>query len=183
MDALGRLTVAEGGILYRYSIGQPVAVVGMMSNERLDISREVFFLPTLEESLSDLSVWVGTEQLEVNREANSTLLNPEAFNRGTHLLRMVAEREDGVSITEFPFVIGALSEASWDDVESIYLAHCTSCHHESALIPLNTFQLWQQNIDGIIEEVSAQTMPLGATPLTEEDILVIRGWKQGGFQE
>ena len=66
VDALGRLTVAEDGILYRYSIGQPVAVVGMMSNERLNVSREVFFLPTLEESLTDLSVWVGTEQLEVN---------------------------------------------------------------------------------------------------------------------
>ena len=121
VDQLGRLTVVKDGSLYRYSIGRPVAVVGMLSNERLDISREIFFLPTLGESLIDLSVWVGTEQLEVNAEANSTLLNPEAFGIGAHSLRMVAEGADGASITEFPFVVGGLSETSWDDVESIYL--------------------------------------------------------------
>ena len=124
-------------------------------------------------------MWVGTEQQ--SKQRRSTLLNPE--HSIGNFLRIVAEREAGVSITEFPFVVGGLSETSWDDVESIYLDNCTSCHHENALIPLDTLQLWQQNIDLIIEEVSVQTMPLGAPPLTEEDILVIRGWKQGGFQE
>ena len=161
MWMLGRLTVVKDDILYRYSIGQPVAVVGMLSNERLDIAREVFFTDT--GRVFDRFVCVGWYRaVRGKQRGNSTLLNPEAFDRGTHSLRMVAEREEGFSITEFPFVIGELSETSWDDVESIYLAHCTSCHHESALIPLNTLQLWQQNIDLIIEEVSAQTMPLGA---------------------
>ena len=183
VDDLGRLIVHKDDGLHRYSMGQPVAVVGMLSNERLDISREIFFLPTLEETLVDFSVWVGSDQLDVNGESNSTVLNPESFERGTHTLRMVAEGTEGTSITEFPFVIGELSESSWSDVEPIYLENCTSCHHQSALIPLDTIHLWQQNIDLIIEEVSAQTMPLGAAPLTEEEILVIRGWKQGGFQE
>ena len=183
VDDLGRLMVHRDDDLYRYSMGQPVAVVGMLSNERLDISREIFFLPTLEEALVDFSVWVGSYKLDVNRESNSTVLNPESFERGTHTLRMVTEHAEGISITEFPFVIGELSESSWADVEPIYLENCTSCHHQNALIPLDTLQLWQQNIDLIIEEVSAQTMPLGAAPLTEEEILVIRGWKQGGFQE
>ena len=183
VDELGRLIVVKDEAVFRYSLGQPVAVVGMLPNEQLDITREIFFLPTLEESVSGFSVWVGTERLDVNQESNSTVLNPEDFDKGTHTLRMVVEQRDGTSITEFPFVIGELSETSWEDVEPIYLDNCTGCHHESALIPLDTIQLWQQNIDLIIEEVSAQTMPLGAPPLTEEDILVIRGWKQGGFQE
>ena len=183
VDEVGRLIVGKDGVISRYSLEQPVAVVGMLPNEQLDITRELFFLPTVQESIIKFSVWVGTLRLDVNEESNSTLLNPDDFGQGTHSIRMVAERSDGVTITEFPFVIGDLPESSWEDVEPIYLDNCTNCHHSSALIPLDTIDLWRQNIDLIIDEVSAQTMPLGMAPLTEEEVLVIRGWKQGGLQE
>ena len=183
VDEIGRLIVGKDGVISRYSLEQPVAVVGMLPNEQVDITRELFFLPTVQESIIKFSVWVGTLRLDVNEESNSTLLNPDDFGQGTHSIRMVAERSDGVTITEFPFVIGELPESSWEDVEPIYLDNCTNCHHSSALIPLDTIDLWRQNIDLIIDEVSAQTMPLGMAPLTEEEVLVIRGWKQGGLQE
>ena len=183
VDEIGRLLIGLGGDVYRYSLEQPVAVIGMLPNERLDIMRELFFLPTLPDSMLSLSVWVDTERLPVNVEANSTLLNPDDFEQGTHSIRLVAERSAGVTITEFPFVIGDLPESSWEDVELIYLDNCTGCHHSRALIPLDTIELWRQNIDLIVDEVSAKTMPLGAAPLTEEEVLVIRGWKQGGLQE
>ena len=95
--------------------------MGMLPNERLDITRELFFLPTAQESIIEFSVWVGTVRLDVNEESNSTHLNPDDFGQGAHSIRMVAERSDGVTITEFPFVIGDLPESSWEDVEPIYL--------------------------------------------------------------
>ena len=183
VDPLGRLITVQDGNLLRYSLGRPVGVVGLLPHEDLTVAKEVFFLPTLPDSITELSVWVGVEELEVNAESNSTVLNPENFTQGTHSIRMVVEADDNISITEFPFVVVALEETKWSDVEPIYVENCSSCHSEGALIPLYTADLWRQNIDLIIDEVSAQTMPLGTSPLSEEDILTIRGWKQGGFQE
>lgn len=183
VDALGRLITVQDGNLLRYSLGQPVGVVGLLPNEDLTVAKEVFFLPTLPESITELSVWVGTEELHLNAESNSTVLNPDNFEQGTHTIRMITEAADNISITEFPFVVATLEETEWSEVESIYVENCSSCHSEGALISLDTADLWRQNIDLIIDEVSAQTMPLGTPPLSEEDILTIRGWKQGGFQE
>ena len=183
VDALGRLITVQDGNLLRYSLGQPVGVVGLLPHEDLTVATEVFFLPTLPESITELSVWVGTEELDVNAESNSTVLNPDNFEQSTHTIRMIAETEEDISITEFPFVVATLEETKWSDVEPIYVENCSSCHSEGALIPLYTVDLWRQNIDLIIDEVSAQTMPLGTAPLSEEDMLKIRGWKQGGFQE
>lgn len=183
VDALGRLITLKDNQLIRHSIGKPVGVVGLLPNERLDVVREVFFVPTLQSSMSALSVWVGTERIDVNSESGSTILNPERFSQGTHVIRMVSESADDLSVTELPFVIAELQEAKWSDVEPIYADNCSGCHSEGSLIPLYNAELWRQNIDPIIDEVSAQTMPVGGSPLSETDILIIRGWKQGGFQE
>ena len=95
-------------VQYLDILDQPVAVVGMLPNEQLEITPRVVFLPTVQESITEFSVWVGTMRLDVNEESNSTFLNPDYFGQGTHDIRMVAERSDGVTITEFPFVIGDL---------------------------------------------------------------------------
>ena len=47
VDEIGRLIIGKDGVISRYSLEQQFAVVGMLPNERLDITRELFFFQLL----------------------------------------------------------------------------------------------------------------------------------------
>ena len=49
-------------------------------------------------------------------------------------------------------------------------------------MPLYTAGQWEQTIDLIISEVVSNSMPKGGPYLSDEEIQMIRGWKNGGFQ-
>lgn len=182
VDALGRLLIQTSEGVQRVSVDRPVAVVNLLYGETLDIQKEVQFLPTGLETLDYFSVWVDDIELVVEEEPFRTVLDPEDFMAGDHHLRLVTKGAEGTTIGEYPFVTDVLPSTTWDDVEPILLNNCINCHQEDALLPLNNKERWETYIEQIISEVSAQTMPLGGTPLSNDDILTIRGWKQGGFQ-
>ena len=68
VDSLGRMLVKAEQRLLRVAIDRPVAVVGMMPGENVSILKELQFLPTDSSTLTALSVWVGSQQLELEEE-------------------------------------------------------------------------------------------------------------------
>ena len=182
VDELGRLLVQTTMGLTRVSTQRSVAVVGMLNGADLTIQKEIQFIPTSSDTLEYLSVWIGEEELSLELESYRTTINPENLHIGEHELRIVAQGSEGTTVGVFPFTSGGLPESSWEDVEVILDGKCITCHHETALIPLHTKELWTTRIDDIIREVSDQSMPLGGPSLSIEDIITIRGWKQGGFR-
>ena len=182
VDHLGRLLILANDVLTRVSIDRPVAVVGLMNEENLAIQKEIQFIPTQPETVDALSVWVGEKQLHVDQEPWRTILDPEDFAAGFHDLRIVTQGPEGTTIGLHSFVTGDLPDVTWADIAPILQDNCLACHHEHMLIPLDTRDLWQINIDTIIEEVSTESMPLGGPFLSEQEIITIRAWKQGGFQ-
>lgn len=182
VDSLGRLLQQTEEGVQRVSIDRPVSVVNMMYGEVLEIQKEIQFLPTDTATLEHFSVWVDDVQLLVDEEPYRTELDPEDYLAGTHELRLIAQGPEGTTVSMFPFITDVLPSSTWSDVEPILLANCIFCHQSDALNPLDTREQWEIYIDEIITEVSAGTMPLGGTPLSNENIVTIRGWKQGGFQ-
>ena len=149
---------------------------------KLSLQQEIQFLPTATDTLEYFSVWVDEQQLAIEQEPYRTTINPEDFSIGNHLLRIVSKGPEGTTISLFPFSAGELDSASWEDVEPIMEQHCLACHGANAMIPLHNKDRWELNIEPIISEVSTQSMPLGGPFLSEEEIIYIRAWKQGGFQ-
>jgi hypothetical protein len=182
VDSLGRLLQQTEEGVQRVSTDRPVSVVNMLYGEVLEVQKEIQFLPTDTNTLERFSVWVDDLELLVEEEPFRTELNPEDYLAGTHELRLVAQGPEGTTVNTFPFMTDELPTSTWSDVEPILLGNCIFCHQSDSLNPLDNRNLWETYIDAIITEVSAGTMPLGGTPLSNENIVTIRGWKQGGFQ-
>ena len=81
-----------------------------------------------------------------------------------------------------PIWVGSLPEVEWAEIQAISRAHCDRCHGGDTLTDLTTSLGWEQRIDEIISLVSTEQMPLGGPYLSDEEIVLIRAWKHGGFQ-
>ncbi len=180
VDAYGRLLQLREGQLRRHSIGRPVVVAGL--SDSLLVSETVTLLPSDPSSLVRMSVWADDVALSLNDAPYQVVLDPEQLSEGGHLLRFFTESEKGDHLAEVPFWVGELEPVQWPEVEALSEAHCLRCHGGETLTDLSTAGGWELHIERIIEVVSNQDMPLGGPYLSDEDITLIRAWKQGGFQ-
>ena len=182
VDSLGRLLILGPDGLHRVAAQRSVAVGGLLPETVLETPVTLYFAPTGADSLLSIEAWVGTEALPIHEDQWSATLDPVSLAPGAHTLRLAAVGPEGTTITELPFHTGALPDATWtEDIEPIMQEHCSRCHSDGASIPLHTADLWQRNIDRILDEVVAQDMPLGGPYLSDEELARIRGWVAGGF--
>ena len=72
-----------------------------------------------------------------------------------------------------------------EDVEPLFLAHCEQCHGATGFAhPMFTRDIWIEEIDLILTNVSTGAMPLPPNPpLGEVDIQRIEAWQDAGFPE
>ena len=180
VDSLGRLLHIEDGMLQRHSIGRPVALIGL--SDPLLVQENIQILPSDPESITDIRLWLNQQELTVEAEPWVVTVDPEGLSAGEHSLRILCETSDASFIDEHTLVIGNLPEADWSDIEAISEQHCLSCHDGSTLTTLVTKEDWEYNIYAIIDQISRNVMPLGGPYLSDDQIAMIRGWKQGGFQ-
>jgi hypothetical protein len=180
VDGYGRLLQLIGGQLVRHSIDRPVVVTGLP--ESIFVQETARLLPSDPQSLTELRVWVDSTPLTVELDPLSVVVDPEGLEEGPHTLRFYAESELGDRQDEFPIWIGELPQVSWTEIEALSQEHCIRCHGGATLTDLSTQAGWELRIDAIIDQVSTQGMPLGGPYLSEDEIVSIRGWKQGGFQ-
>ena len=180
VDEYGRLLQVREGQLRRHSADRPVVVTGLSAN--LMVAETVTLLPSDPDTLDTLSVWVGDMPLEVHEEPFQVTVDPEQLAEGAHSLRFFAESAVGDSLTEYPVWVGDLPDVEWSEIEALSQEHCLRCHGGETLTDLTTAEGWEQRIERIIELVTAQDMPLDGEYLSDEEIILIRAWKHGGFQ-
>ena len=73
---------------------------------------------------------------------------------------------------------------SWSvDISPLHQAYCATCHSGTGARDLSDAQRWLSNIDDILLVTRMQSMPIGAPPLTEEELDLIERWKLAGGLE
>ena len=182
VDEYGRLLLQTEDSVLRVSSSRTVAVEGIMHNEVLDGMITLTFVPSMEDSLESMHAWIDQQALDID-ENNQSAVDSNDFSSGAHTLRILAIGPEGEHITEIPFYVGALPDVKWQDgIDPLTQAHCNDCHGDGSFLPLNTAQLWEEKVDVILLEVINNEMPKGGPYLNAEEIQMIRGWKNGGFQ-
>ena len=182
VDEFGRLLILSQEGVFRVSSSRTVAVDGIMQNDVMEGAAVLTFVPSLEESLESMYAWIDQQPLDID-EKNQSIVDSNDFDSGLHSLRILAVGPEGESITEIPFYVGALPDVTWEDgIDPLTQAHCNDCHGDGSFLPLNTAELWQENIEIILSEVINNEMPKGGPYLNADEIQLIRGWKNGGFQ-
>jgi hypothetical protein len=180
VDDYGRMLQIREGELRRHSAGRPIVVAGL--SDSLMVSETVTLLPSDPASLGALRVWVDDRPLALSEDPFRVTLNPEDLAEGEHRLRFFAESSKGDSMTEQSVWVGELSSVEWPSIQALSDQHCARCHGGETLTDLSTADGWERRIDSIIDVVTAQEMPLGGPYLNDEEIIMIRAWKHGGFQ-
>lgn len=182
VDEYGRLLIQTEDGVQRISSSRTVAVDGVMHNEILDGQITLTFVPSTEDSLESFHAWIDQQALSID-EKNQSTIDSNDLSSGAHTLRILAVGPEGEHVTEIPFYVGALPDVKWQDgIDPLTQAHCNDCHGEGSFLPLNTASLWQENIEIILSEVINNEMPKGGPYLNADEIQLIRGWKNGGFQ-
>ena len=180
VDTYGRLIRQQDGQIFRHSSGRPVVVTGL--SESLMVSETLTLLPSDPDSVETLSAWVNDQPLNVQGPPYQVTINPEYLGDGSHNLRFFTTSTKGDHVATHPIWVGSLPEVEWTEIQAISRAHCDRCHGGDTLTDLTTSLGWEQRIDEIISLVSTEQMPLGGPYLSDEEIVLIRAWKHGGFQ-
>ena len=180
VDERGRLIQRGSGEVLRNSINRPVVVAGL-SNPLL-VQETVRLLPSAPQSVTALRVWLDGVELEVSVDPWTVTLDPEILSQGAYTLRVYCTSTLGNTVDTNTIWVGELPEVVWTEIETLSQDNCLACHGGDTLTDLRTKDDWIFHIDSIIEEVSTQEMPLGGPYLSDEEIVLIRGWKEGGFQ-
>jgi hypothetical protein len=183
VDSEGRLLVQTETEVCRFSIDRPVVLVGLEERPTISAKQELQVLPTASEGLLELRAYVGAIPLEVSSAPWQISLDPEGLPVGDQQLRFVLYDEETIDVSEAGIHIISLPTASWEvDILPIAEDYCFFCHAGATATQLETAEQWSNRIEDIIELISDQAMPPAGPYLSEEEILLVRGWKASGFQ-
>ena len=140
-------------------------------------------LPSHPSDITEIAAFIDGQALPFSQVLWSVTVDPEQFPEGVQDMRILLHTEEESFLEILSFVNKELPAVSWeDDVAPLNQAKCIECHGGSTQTVLVEKENWKNKINEIIDEVSLGVMPLGGSPLSEEEITTIRAWKQGGFQ-
>jgi len=85
---------------------------------------------------------------------------------------------------EATLAINSQRVTTWsEDISPLHQARCATCHSGTGARDLSDAQRWLNDIDDILLVTRMQSMPIGAPPLTAEEIDLIERWKLAGGLE
>jgi len=85
---------------------------------------------------------------------------------------------------EATLTINSQRVTTWsEDISPLHQARCATCHSGTGARDLSDAQRWLNDIDDILLVTRMQSMPIGAPPLTAEEIDLIERWKLAGGLE
>lgn len=188
VDEAGRLLVSGQDGLVRVGAERILLVVGISDGAELDGAVELRFVPTRPEDVTALSADIDGVELAVEGDEFdgwTAVLDASAWLDGAeHDVRSSATYDDGAVVSSEPisFLSTDMGFVTWSEhIEPIYADNCAICHGGATETLLDTPELWQEQIDDVIENVSSGAMPLGRDPLTELQVAMIEAWRDGGF--
>ncbi len=162
-----------------------VAFDGVEDGALLRTTTTIALRPLLADRVATLVATLDGATIEAGTGPWSVTIDPTTLEDGTHTLEVTATYDDGrtaESALRFSYFAGPVP--NWvEDVEPLMTAHCVVCHGERASArPLDSFALWQSEIDLILFNVREGRMPLMPNrPLNAGEIAVIEGWAAAGF--
>lgn len=183
VDEHDRLSVSDGTQITRISIDRPTVIQGLNKNEAITTKQNLRLLPSAPDSVESVQVFISGTELIVEEQNWTFALNPDDFSTGLHNIHIVQHTSEDTHMAIHPFINQELPSVQWEeDIAPLHEEYCASCHGGATETALTSKEEWQQNIHLIIDVVSDERMPLGAPPLSQEQITTIRAWKQGDFQ-
>ena len=187
LDGFGRLVQRQDDGLWRYAVDRPMEVVGITSQDVVEVDREVTVLPTAPAEVVTLDAVLidatGAEVPVAIDDNGAMTLQPLGLLFGTWTLRATATYDDAPDgLAEVTVQMAAATGATWTEhIAPIYDEACSLCHDGATETVLDSPEAWEADIDGILEKVISAEMPLGGPPLTDQEIALIQAWQAGGF--
>jgi len=193
VDPVGRALIAGEDGLSRLSAGRPLLFLGVADGTELADLSTLHLLPTITESFVGLTALLDGEAVALDQDSGWSLqLDPDLLSDGAHELQASADYGDDEPVTaSLFFSVGEFIPPTWSaHIEPLFQVECALCHQATAGAtsaggghPIDTLAAWQTEIDGILEAVIEERMPLNRPPLDDDKIGLIEDWRAGGFLE
>ena len=110
-------------------------------------------------------------------------LNENQINNDTAWLVAYVDKGDGEPLL-IQRAFSIVQAPTWSDVEILYQISCESCHDgRGGARDLSTAILWEEGIEEIIFVTEMQSMPIGLPPFSEDEVDILRRWRDYGYMQ
>lgn len=135
------------------------------------------------EGIEGLELTVAGEAVSISQSPPfQARIDTTGLARGRNALALTVRWQDGQTHAIESALRSDAGVVTWrQHVQPIFQDRCQVCHGGSADTVLETASDWQENLALILEQVEQARMPLGDEPLPDEEIELIRAWRDGGF--
>lgn len=183
VDDAGRLVLRDAQGISRASIGRPVAVRGLPSDNLLFATSELYIAPTMGDDVVSVSATLGGSALSVadlGGGVYSATLEPAQLDAGAYDLAVDVDYGSGLTNAQWNLII---TNPTWEnDIKPLFQERCSACHGgTTGTAVLDSPEAWETNFANIVDRVERNNMPLGLEPLTDVQKGMIRAWGAKGF--
>ena len=79
--------------------------------------------------------------------------------------------------------LNVIPPVTWEgDIQSLYSRSCESCHDgRGGARDLSSPEMWEEGIEDIIFVTEQQSMPIGLPPFSEDEVDILRRWRNDGY--
>jgi len=177
-----------GDALHRVVPGRPITLSGIGEGALVYSAMTVRVDVAFADQVESLEARVGDQGLPVEDFDGhwEVTLDPAITGFGPQVLEVTASFADGAPDSQATLGFVAEEPPTWgEDVQPIYQASCSPCHSSSYSVhPLDSPELWANEIDSILWMVSRGLMPEKPySPLTSEEVALVEAWADAGFPE
>ncbi|MCS6857890.1 MAG: hypothetical protein NZM37_09275 [Sandaracinaceae bacterium] len=173
----------KSGKLFRLRVRRFVEVTGLPSDGRLREVARVRIQPENPDALEAIRLRIDNAPSQPTER--SFEIDPQNLSRGHHSIEITVRWREPILPHRLKFALHVPPPATWaNDIFPLFRNHCELCHGRNASKPLHTSEAWKQNIDRILQMIESRAMPLSpAPPLTQDQIRLVRVWKEAGFPD
>ena len=167
--------------LYTVVSGRFVNVDGLSARVTGDVALTI--KPSEAELVESVSASMdGGESMQIDGPPWTMDLPIAMVQPGNHTFHVEVRYTDGQQANT---TIDFLGPPSWaQDIDPLQQVHCVRCHGQggSAHLMMDA-ATWELEIAEIVDDVETGRMPLNGSTLTQDEIDLIRGWRDAGFLE
>ncbi len=176
-------TILSGsGSLERRAARHPATWNGPSTGSVLVRTTSYEIVLTQMSAVESITANIDGEEIDVTSD-RSVSVDPATLESGAHALEAVIRYTDGTLPTTARVVFEIGVRANWnDDVNQVYLDHCSDCHHATGGgRRLDRAEDWINDFDQILINVKEARMPLGRDALDSKTIALIEAWGAADF--